>query len=85
MNNFLATLVGYFNGLLAVIFIIASTLIGHDFGFTIVGLLIGFLLSISICGIIAIFIAIRNELISIKNILDDDFYNQNKNFHDNKF
>ena len=73
MNSLLANTIGVFNGLLALLFVIAGALIGQsqleDMGL-IVGLVVGFILAVVVCGILAIFISMRDELIEIRKLLN---------------
>ena len=73
MNNFLATIFGYFNALVAIILIIGCTLLGDHFGSIEVLVLVGFFLSILVCGMLALVISIRNKLVSIRKILNNHF------------
>ena len=73
MNSLLANTIGLLNGLLALFFIIAGALIGQSqlegMGL-IVGLVVGFILAVVVCGILAIFISMRDELIEIRKLLN---------------
>ena len=82
MNRLLATTVGFLNGLLALILIIGGAAIGHYLNDQLVnygvqvsnyggvfGFFIGVMLAIIICGWLAIFISMRNELIEIRRLL----------------
>ena len=82
MNSLLASTVGFLNGFLALIFIIGGTAIGHylndqlvNYGVQvsnyggIFGFVIGVMIAIIICGWLAIFISMRNELIEIRRLL----------------
>ncbi len=69
MNKMLVEAVSMINALLAVLFIGGGAIAGLDYaggGGLFVGLLVGFLVAVAVCGILAIFIEIRNELISIR-------------------
>ena len=74
MNSLLASIVGILNGLLAFLFIIGGAIIGHslldDGGGLVLGLVIGLILALVVCGVLAIFISMRNELIAIRHLLD---------------
>lgn len=73
MNAFLAEIVRYCNALLAVTLIIGGAIIGEGMGVSwLVGLIVGFLLSVFLCGLLAIFISMRNELILIRQILSQE-------------
>ena len=77
MNKFLASTIGFLNGLLAVIFIAGGAAAGSqmqeqgDLG-TFLGLLAGLGLAVVICGFLALFIDMRNELIQIRKALNTD-------------
>jgi hypothetical protein len=78
MNTFLASIVGFLNGFLALIFIISGAVIGnalnHELGGMglVLGLVIGLVLAIVVCGVLAIFITMRNELTQIRRLLAKD-------------
>jgi hypothetical protein len=75
MNTFLANIVGFLNGVLALFFIIGGAVIGYDLNYQlegmglVFGLVIGFILAIVVCGVLAIFISMRNELTQIRYLL----------------
>ena len=73
MNSLLANTIGVLNGLLALFFVIVGALIGQSqlegMGL-IVGLVLGFILAVVVCGILAIFISMRDELIEIRKLLN---------------
>ena len=73
MNRLLANIVGFLNGLLAFVFMIGGALIGHsqfDGMGLVLGLVTGIIFAIIICGVLAIFISMRNELITIRSLLN---------------
>lgn len=87
MNSLLASIVGFLNGLLALIFIICGAVVGLNFdsimaeylGYpyssfgnygVILGLIIGFIFAVLFCGLLALFISMRKELIAIRRLLD---------------
>jgi len=73
MNKLLANIIGVLNGFLALLFIIGGALIGadtHSDGGLVIGLVIGLILAITVCGVLAIFISMRDELTVIRGILD---------------
>ena len=81
MNSLLASIVGFLNGFLALLFIIGGAIIGDEYdplleGFGLeglglpLGLIIGVILAIVVCGILAIFVSMRNELMAIRRLLD---------------
>lgn len=75
MNTFLANIVGFLNGVLALFFIIGGAVIGYDLNYQlegmglVFGLVIGLILAIVVCGVLAIFISMRNELTQIRYLL----------------
>lgn len=74
MNKMLVEAVSMINALLAVLFIGGGAIAGLGYAGgvgLIVGLLAGFLVAVAVCGILAIFIEIRNELISIRLALGE--------------
>ena len=79
MNHFLASIVGFLNGLLALILIIGGAAIGStledqfDINGVVIGLIVGIILAVVVCGLLAIFISMRNELIGIRRLLADGF------------
>ena len=76
MNNLLASIVGFFNGFLALLFIIGGAIIGISLDYQLNGmglvlsLVVGGILAIVVCGVLAIFISMRNELIAIRRLLN---------------
>ena len=76
MNSLLASIVGFLNGFLALVFIIGGAIIGHEFDYQldglglVLGLVIGVIIAIVVCGVLAIFISMRNELMAIRRLLD---------------
>jgi hypothetical protein len=76
MNAFLAGIVGFLNGLLALLIILGVAVIGADqVGGGGVGLLLGLIFGVItagvVCGLLAIFIEIRSELIKIRIALTE--------------
>jgi hypothetical protein len=75
MNKMLSNIVGFLNGFLAVVFLIIGAAVGNQMDAElggagiIVGLFIGLVLSVIFCGVLAIFISMRDELVEIKGIL----------------
>ena len=76
MNSFLARIVGFLNGFIALMFIICGAIIGHEYDYQlddwglVLGLVIGVILAVVVCGVLAIFISMRNELMAIRRLLD---------------
>mgnify|MGYP001168955488 CR=1 FL=1 len=88
MNNLLASVAGFLNGLLALTFVIGGALIGSALNYkiegmgdwlgyniqgmgTIYGLCTGLIIALIVCGFIAIFVSMRNELKEIRRLLQD--------------
>jgi hypothetical protein len=76
MNAFLAGIVGVLNGLLALLIILGVAVIGADqVGGGGVGLFLGLIVGIIsagvVCGLLAIFIEIRRELVKIRIALTE--------------
>jgi hypothetical protein len=75
MNSILAGIVGLLNGFLACAFLVIGPAIGttynEDFGGNgaFVGFIGGLVLAIFFCGVLAIFISMRDELIAIRDLL----------------
>ena len=76
MNSLLASIVGFLNAFLALFFVIGGAVIGDSFNYQldgmglVLGLIIGAILAIVVCGVLAIFISMRNELMTIRRLLD---------------
>jgi hypothetical protein len=77
MNKLLAEAVRLLNALFAIVFIAAGVLGGvraafqHDAPqYAIMGGLLGFAIALVICGLLALFIEIRSELIKIRETLE---------------
>ncbi len=76
MNKLLASALGYLNGLLAIVLVVGGGLAGEALRQTIGepsaiiwGLSLGMFLAIVVCGLVAVFISMRNELVAIRNLL----------------
>ncbi len=75
MNNFLASIMGFLNGFMALLFIVSGALIGQQMDANlggnglVAGLAIGLGLAVIFCGILAIFISMRGELVEIRKLL----------------
>jgi hypothetical protein len=73
VNKFLARAVGFLNGALAIILVVAGALFGgatgQAFGF-VFGLTIGFVVALVACGLLALVIDMHNELIKIRMALE---------------
>ena len=69
----MAGAVGFLNGALAIILVVAGALFGgatgHAFG-VVFGLIIGFVVALVACGLLALVIDLRNELIKIRVALE---------------
>jgi hypothetical protein len=76
MNRLLSKVVAWLNGFCALLLILAGVLIGVGLseemggGVIVLGFIGGLVAAVLINGIIAIFISMRDELINIKQILD---------------
>ena len=73
MNKLLAKLLGILNGLIALIFIVAGAAAGYAVSEgtgLILGLLGGMIFAIFFCGYAAIFVSIRDEVVTIRNLLE---------------
>ena len=64
MNRFLASIISFLNGLIAVVFILGGGVIGHSMSES-YGLALGL-----VCGFLAIFISMRAELVEIRRLIE---------------
>jgi len=81
INTLLANAVGFLNGLFALVLIFGGAIVGDyaeregvfpvGMNGAILGLVIGFIVAIVVCGLLAVFISMRNELVSIRRILEE--------------
>jgi len=73
MNRLLAGTVGFLNGLLAIILVVAGAVAGsvsiRVAGFVLGGIL-GLIAAAIICGFLALVIDIRSELVRIREVLE---------------
>jgi hypothetical protein len=73
MNRLLAGTVGFLNGLLAIVLVVAGAVAGsasmHLAGFVLGGIL-GLIAATIICGFLALAVDIRNELVRIREALE---------------
>jgi len=73
MNRLLAGTVGFLNGLLAIILVVAGAVAGsayiHVVGFVLGGIL-GLIAAAIVCGFLALVIDIRSELVRIREALE---------------
>ena len=69
VNRILANAVGYLNALVAIAFIVTGSLIFAPDNY-LVGAIIGFIGALIACGLIALFIDMRIELIRIREALE---------------
>ena len=78
MNKLLAESVRFLNGLVAILLIVigamagrigAAQSFGNPEGGMIIGALLGFIVAVMFCGLLATFIEIRNELVAIRQAL----------------
>ena len=77
MNHLLASIVGLLNGLLAMVIIGSGGVLGWnasgpqgDGKLVLFGLGLGFLVALFVCGILAVFISMRAELVEIRRLLE---------------
>ena len=77
MNGFLASILGYMNAFIALFVIVGGGAVGSQFddqfsgSGLIVGLIVGVVLAVIICGVLAIFISMRRELMVIRRLLEE--------------
>ena len=76
MNKFLARIVGFLNGLLALLIILSGAAIGADqvgggSAGLFLALIVGIVAAGVVCGLLAIFIEIRSELVKIRIALTE--------------
>ena len=78
MNQLLAKSLGVLNGFIAFLLIPGGAFVGDLYApgpafdsYVIIGSLIGFLLAVLFCGIVALFISIHGELQTIRTKMDD--------------
>jgi hypothetical protein len=71
MNRFLANAVGFLNALVAIIIIVVGAVAGAKYGdfYLVIGAVIGLAAAILICGLLALAVDIRNELVQIRKAL----------------
>jgi len=69
VNRILANAVGYLNALVAIALIVTGSLIFAPDNY-LVGAIIGFIGALIVCGLIALFIDMRIELIQIREVLE---------------
>ncbi len=85
MNGFLASILGYMNAFIALFLIFGGGAVGFQFddqfsgGGLIVGLIVGVVLAVIICGVLAIFISMRRELMVIRRLLEGRLLEPSKN------
>ncbi len=85
MNSFIAKIFGILNAFLIFFLIIGGAIFGYQFNFyfadllgfpvsgiwgLVIGLVIGVSVAVLVCGMLAIFISMRNELVEIRRLLD---------------
>jgi hypothetical protein len=71
MNRFLANAVGFLNALIAVVIIVAGAVAGAIQGlvYAVIGAVLGLAVAVLICGLLALALDIRNELVQIRKAL----------------
>ena len=85
MNGFLASILGYMNAFIALFLILGGGAVGSQFddkfsgGGLIVGLIVGVVLAAIICGVLAIFISMRRELMVIRRLLEERLLEPSQN------
>ena len=85
MNSFLASILGYMNAFIALFLILGGGAVGSQFddkfsgGGLIVGLIVGVVLAAIICGVLAIFISMRRELMVIRRLLEERLLEPSQN------
>jgi uncharacterized membrane protein len=78
MNRFLARSIGFYNSFLAVILVLGGVVIGAGLGQysgrtgvgVVLGLIVGIIVAVIVCGVLALFIEMRHELIKIRSSLE---------------
>ena len=71
MNHLLSKIVGVLNGFLALVFIIIGATLGNNSDAGIfIGIIGGVVAAVIFCGVLAVFISMRDELINIRKLLD---------------
>jgi uncharacterized membrane protein YczE len=73
VNKLLAGTVRFLNGVFAISFVVIGAIIGGtkgDPGYIIIGAAIGFIVAAFVCGILALVIDMRNELVKIREALE---------------
>jgi len=86
MNKVLAAMIRGLNGLLALVIVAVGAIVGSQYGATVgaqhgadqqqffgglvAGLLVGSLAALAICGVLALFVEMRSELIKIRMLLE---------------
>jgi hypothetical protein len=76
MNRLLAGAIRFLNGFLAIIFVIVGAVAGATFPqgsptYALIGAIVGFVVALLACGLLALFIEIRTELIKIREALEN--------------
>jgi hypothetical protein len=75
MNKLLAGAIRFLNGFFAVLFVIVGAVAGATFPqgsptHALIGAIVGFVVALLACGLLALFIEIRTELIRIREALE---------------
>lgn len=85
MNGFLARILGYMNAFIALFLIVGGGAVGSQFddkfsgGGLVVDLIVGVILAAIICGVLAIFISMRRELLVIRRLLEERLIEPSEN------
>ena len=76
MNRMLSSIVGFLNGFLALAFLLIGVGVGNTLNDEMggagvfVGIIGGLVLAVLFCGVLAVFISMRDELINIRQLLE---------------
>jgi membrane associated rhomboid family serine protease len=75
MNKVLAAAIRFLNGVIAIILVIVGAVVGAAFPqgspiYALIGAIVGFVVALLACGLLALFIEIRTELIKIREVLE---------------
>jgi hypothetical protein len=76
MNKVLAGAIRFLNGFIAIILVIVGAVVGATFPqgsptYALIGAIVGFVIALLACGLLALFIEIRTELIKIREVLEN--------------
>tara|TARA_B100001287_G_C22649632_1_gene514532 strand:- start:35 stop:265 length:231 start_codon:yes stop_codon:yes gene_type:complete len=72
INKMVAEILGAFNGIIAILLLIGTVLAASNAGrFFFIVLIVGIILTIIACGIVAVLIDIKHEITKMSNKLDN--------------